>query len=103
MFTTLLVALDGGPQHARVLDLAAAIAGPHSRLHLLCVLDPEFALAADASEPIAPSIRKPPASAPAPRQYWPKPWPNCASAVSMPSRRSPPAIPAKSSASRPGA
>ncbi len=45
MFTTLLVALDGGPQHARVLDLAAAIAGPHSRLHLLCVLDPEFALA----------------------------------------------------------
>lgn len=50
MFTTLLVALDGGPQHARVLDLAAAIAGPHSRLHLLCVLDPEFALAADASE-----------------------------------------------------
>ncbi len=50
MFNTLLVALDGGPQHARVLDLAAAIAGPHSRLHLLCVLDPEFALAADASE-----------------------------------------------------
>ncbi|HHA2861282.1 TPA: universal stress protein [Stenotrophomonas maltophilia] len=50
MFTTLLVALDGGPQHARVLDLAAAIAGPRSRLHLLCVLDPEFALAADASE-----------------------------------------------------
>ena len=27
MFNTLLVALDGGPQHARVLDLAAAIAG----------------------------------------------------------------------------
>ncbi|MEE9891192.1 MAG: universal stress protein [Stenotrophomonas geniculata] len=50
MFNTLLVALDGGPQHARVLDLAAAIAGPRSRLHLLCVLDPEFALAADASE-----------------------------------------------------
>ncbi|KAG1257139.1 hypothetical protein G6F65_016028 [Rhizopus arrhizus] len=50
MFNTLLVALAGGPQHARVLDLAAAIAGPRSRLHLLCVLDPEFALAADASE-----------------------------------------------------
>ncbi|MBN5031738.1 universal stress protein [Stenotrophomonas maltophilia] len=50
MFNTLLVALDGGPQHARVLDLAAAIAGPRSRLHLLCVLDPEFALAADASD-----------------------------------------------------
>jgi len=32
MFNTLLVALDGGPQHARVLDLAAAIAGPRSRL-----------------------------------------------------------------------
>ncbi|MEI2412951.1 hypothetical protein, partial [Pseudomonas aeruginosa] len=33
-----------------MLDLAAAIAGPRSRLYLLCVLDPEFALAADASE-----------------------------------------------------
>lgn len=50
MFQTLLVALDGDPQHARVLDLAAAIAGPRSRLHLLCVLDPEFTLGADASE-----------------------------------------------------
>ncbi|MCL7715073.1 universal stress protein [Stenotrophomonas mori] len=48
MFTTLLVALDGGPQHERVLDLAAALAGPRSRLHLLCVLDPEYALADDA-------------------------------------------------------
>jgi nucleotide-binding universal stress UspA family protein len=50
MFNTLLVALDGGPQHDRVLDLAATMAGPRSRLHLLCVLDPEFALAAGATD-----------------------------------------------------
>lgn len=49
MFDTLLVALDGGPQHDRVLDLAATVAGPRTRLHLLCVLDPEYALDADSS------------------------------------------------------
>jgi len=48
MFTKILVALDGGPQHAQVLALAGSLAGPASRLHLLCVLDPAFALADDA-------------------------------------------------------
>ena len=32
MFNTLLVALDGGPQHARVLDLAAAMRAKGYRL-----------------------------------------------------------------------
>ncbi len=50
MFLQLLVALDGGPQHERVLDLAATVAGPRSRVHLLCVLDPEYALPGDASD-----------------------------------------------------
>jgi nucleotide-binding universal stress UspA family protein len=49
MFNTLLVAIDGGPQHARVLALAASLATPHTRLHLLCVLDPAYALDDDAS------------------------------------------------------
>ncbi|HYQ24943.1 universal stress protein [Stenotrophomonas sp.] len=50
MFTTLLVALDGGPQHDAVLDLVAQVAGPRSRVHLLCVIDPGFALSADAGD-----------------------------------------------------
>ncbi|WP_406234709.1 universal stress protein [Isoptericola jiangsuensis] len=50
MFTTLLVALDGGPQHDTLLDLVTHVAGPRSRIHLLCVLDPEFALPVDASD-----------------------------------------------------
>jgi len=48
MFTTILVAIDSGPPHAQVLALAASLATPHTRLHLLCVLDPAFALADDA-------------------------------------------------------
>lgn len=44
MFTTLLVALDGSPQHAQVLALASALVTPGARLHLLCVLDPAYAL-----------------------------------------------------------
>jgi nucleotide-binding universal stress UspA family protein len=48
MFTSILVAIDGGPQHAQVLALAGSLATPHTRLHLLCVLDPAFALADDA-------------------------------------------------------
>ena len=50
MFTTLLVALDGGPQHDTLLDLVTHVTGPRSRIHLLCVLDPEFALPVDASD-----------------------------------------------------
>ncbi|WP_416056551.1 universal stress protein [Stenotrophomonas maltophilia] len=49
MFTTLLVALDGGPQHDALLDLVTHVAGPRSRVHLLCVIDPGFALPPDAS------------------------------------------------------
>ncbi|KAF1014774.1 MAG: hypothetical protein GAK31_02261 [Stenotrophomonas maltophilia] len=49
MFQTILVAVDGDPQHDAVLALAAHVAGPCSRLHLLCVIDAEFALPADAS------------------------------------------------------
>lgn len=49
MFTTLLVALDGGPQHDALLDLVTRVAGPRSRVHLLCVIDPGFALPPDAS------------------------------------------------------
>lgn len=48
MFQTLLVALDGGPQHAQVLALAASMATPRTRLHLVCVLDPAYALDDDA-------------------------------------------------------
>ncbi|MCF7750298.1 universal stress protein [Bacillus subtilis subsp. subtilis] len=48
MFTTILVAIDGGPQHASVLALAASLATPRTRLHLVCVLDPSYALDDDA-------------------------------------------------------
>lgn len=49
MFNRILVALDGGAQHPQVLALAGSLAGPRSRLHLLCVLDPAFALATGAA------------------------------------------------------
>ncbi|WP_411852114.1 universal stress protein [Stenotrophomonas sp. LGBM10] len=48
MFNHVLVALDGGSQHAQVLALAASLATPRTRVHLLCVLDPAYALADDA-------------------------------------------------------
>lgn len=48
MFSTVLVAIDGGPQHASVLALAASLAAPRTRLHLVCVLDPSYALDDDA-------------------------------------------------------
>lgn len=48
MFNTLLVAIDGGAQHDQVLALAASLATPRSRLHLVCVLDPSYALDDDA-------------------------------------------------------
>ncbi|WP_422506731.1 universal stress protein [Stenotrophomonas sp. GZD-301] len=48
MFKHILVALDGGSQHAQVLALAASLATPRTRLHLLCAVDPAYALADDA-------------------------------------------------------
>ncbi|MCC7633798.1 universal stress protein [Stenotrophomonas rhizophila] len=48
MFKHILVALDGGPQHAQVLALAGSLATPRTRLHLVCVLDPSYALDDDA-------------------------------------------------------
>lgn len=63
MFTSILVAIDGGPQHAQVLALAGSLATPHTRLHLLCVLDPAFALADDAPRADRTSTRPPTPSA----------------------------------------
>ena len=101
MFTTLLVALDGGPStHA---CWTCRHRRPHSRLHLLCVLDPEFALAADASE--ADRTEYPEAARQRSRAEA-----VLAEALAELRERGvdaiaqiPPAIPAKSSASRPGA
>lgn len=44
MFKTILVALDGSPQSRKVLDLASSFANSSSHLHLVCVLDPAYAL-----------------------------------------------------------
>ncbi|MFJ4141164.1 universal stress protein [Pseudomonas sp. NPDC089734] len=47
MFKTILVALDGSPQSRKVLELASSFARSASddtRLHLVCVLDPAYAL-----------------------------------------------------------
>ncbi|WP_122316313.1 universal stress protein [Pseudomonas cichorii] len=48
MFKTILVALDGSPQSRKVLDLASAFAYSNTKcnthLHLVCVLDPAYAL-----------------------------------------------------------
>lgn len=47
MFKTLLVAIDGSAQSGKVLDLASGLAGsadPPAHLHLICVVDPAYAL-----------------------------------------------------------
>lgn len=95
MFNTLLVALDGGPQHDRVLDLAAAMAGPRSRLHLLCVLDPNSHWQQMPAMPTAANIPPPPGSRRMPKPCLPTPWPSCASAAWTPSHNYRPATRAK--------
>jgi nucleotide-binding universal stress UspA family protein len=45
MFNTLLVPLDGSPQSVLVVDLASRVAIPGTAtIHLLCVVDPSYAL-----------------------------------------------------------
>ncbi|MCO8168350.1 universal stress protein [Pseudomonas sp. 21LCFQ02] len=44
MFTTILVALDGSAQSLKVLELASSLTGPDTTLHLVCVVDPAYAL-----------------------------------------------------------
>jgi nucleotide-binding universal stress UspA family protein len=45
MFNIVLVPLDGSPQSGRVIDLASRVAAPGTAtLHLLCVVDPSYAL-----------------------------------------------------------
>ncbi|SOE87255.1 Nucleotide-binding universal stress protein, UspA family [Burkholderia sp. YR290] len=45
MFNILLVPLDGSSQSVRVIDLASRVAAPGAAtIHLLCVVDPSYAL-----------------------------------------------------------
>jgi nucleotide-binding universal stress UspA family protein len=45
MFNILLVPLDGSPQSVHVIDLAGRVAAPGTAtVHLLCVVDPSYAL-----------------------------------------------------------
>lgn len=45
MFNNLLVPLDGSPQSVHVIDLASRVAMPDTAtVHLLCVVDPSYAL-----------------------------------------------------------
>jgi len=55
MFNILLVPLDGSPQSAHVVDLASRVAAPGSAtVHLLCVVDPSYALPPGCEDGIAP-------------------------------------------------
>ncbi|SDH01172.1 Nucleotide-binding universal stress protein, UspA family [Paraburkholderia phenazinium] len=60
MFDIVLVPLDGAPQRAHVIDLAARAATPgSSTLHLLCVVDPSYAQPPGDPIRIEPSLREP--------------------------------------------
>lgn len=64
MFHTLLVPLDGTPQSDRVIDLAVrAAVMDSSRLHILCVVDPAYALSPDDVDGVEPDgLTYPPAT-----------------------------------------
>jgi len=54
MFTILLVPLDGSPQSIDVIDLASRVAAPGTAtVHLLCVVDPSYALPSSSESGVA--------------------------------------------------
>ena len=65
MFNTLLVPLDGSPQSVHVIDLASRVAAPGTAtVHLLCVVDPSYALPPGCESGVAPDgLIYPPANA----------------------------------------
>jgi len=65
MFNILLVPLDGSPQSVHVVDLASRVAAPGATtVHLLCVVDPSYALLnADESGVALDGLTYPPAYA----------------------------------------
>ena len=55
MFNILLVPLDGSPQSVHVVDLAGRVAAPGAAtVHLLCVVDPSYALPPGCENGVAP-------------------------------------------------
>ena len=55
MFNILLVPLDGSTQGAHVIDLASRVAAPGTAtVHLLCVVDPSYALPPGCEDGVAP-------------------------------------------------
>ena len=55
MFNTLLVPLDGSPQSVHVINLASRVAAPGAAtVHLLCVVDPSYALPPGCESGVAP-------------------------------------------------
>jgi nucleotide-binding universal stress UspA family protein len=55
MFNTLLVPLDGSPQSVHVVNLASRVAAPSAAtVHLLCVVDPSYALPPGCESGVAP-------------------------------------------------
>ena len=55
MFNILLVPLDGSPQSVHVVDLAGRVAAPGTAtIHLLCVVDPSYALPPGCENGVAP-------------------------------------------------
>jgi nucleotide-binding universal stress UspA family protein len=65
MFNILLVPLDGSPQSIHVVDLASRVAAPGTAtVHLLCVVDPSYALPPGCESGVAPDgLVYPPAHA----------------------------------------
>jgi nucleotide-binding universal stress UspA family protein len=63
MFNILLVPLDGSPQSVHVIDLASRVAAPGTAtVHLLCVVDPSYALPPGCENGVAPDgLTYPPA------------------------------------------
>lgn len=55
MFTILLAALDGTSQTAHVIDLVSQVAQPGAAvIHLLCAVDPSYAMLAGGKSAVAP-------------------------------------------------
>jgi nucleotide-binding universal stress UspA family protein len=55
MFNILLVPLDGSPQSTHVVELASRVAAPGTAtVHLLCVVDPSYALPSGCEGGVAP-------------------------------------------------
>jgi nucleotide-binding universal stress UspA family protein len=65
MFNILLVPLDGSPQSVHVVNLASHVAAPRTAtVHLLCVVDPSYALPPGCESGVGPDgLSYPPAHA----------------------------------------